>query len=286
MGEGNVDEVIRLAAFADGERGGNPAGVLVGDTLPSDERMRAIAAEVGYSETAFACPAGETEWRVRYFSPESEVPFCGHATIALGAALAAREGEGRFLLRLNRAVISVEGRHGEEGANASLQSPPTRSEPADPALLARVLALFGYVADDLDPSLPPRRASAGAEHLIVALRTRAALAAMDYDLDRGRALMREAGLVTVAFAHERDDGFDVRNAFASGGVFEDPATGAAAAALAGMLRDLGRPAEGTLELVQGEDMGMRSRLYVEYGPEPGASVRVSGSVRTIQHSET
>ena len=49
--------------------------------------MQRIAAEVGYSETAFAMRDGD-RWRVRYFSPEAEVPFCGHATIALGAALA------------------------------------------------------------------------------------------------------------------------------------------------------------------------------------------------------
>ena len=44
----------RIAAFADGAKGGNPAGVLIGDTLPDDSEMRRIAAEVGYSETVFA----------------------------------------------------------------------------------------------------------------------------------------------------------------------------------------------------------------------------------------
>jgi len=76
--------LLRIAAFADADNGGNPAGVMIADTLPDDAEMRRIAAEVGYSETAFAMPVDDA-WRVRYFSPESEVPFCGHATIALGA---------------------------------------------------------------------------------------------------------------------------------------------------------------------------------------------------------
>ncbi len=72
--------VLRIAAFSDGDIGGNPAGVLIADELPNESEMQRIAAEVGFSETAFAAPAG-TGWRVRYFSPESEVPFCGHATL-------------------------------------------------------------------------------------------------------------------------------------------------------------------------------------------------------------
>ena len=80
-------DVQRIAAFSDGPSGGNPAGVVLCDALPAAVRMQAIAAEVGFSETVFAAPAGGG-WRVRYFAPEIEVPFCGHATIALGAALA------------------------------------------------------------------------------------------------------------------------------------------------------------------------------------------------------
>ncbi|RMN33788.1 Phenazine biosynthesis protein [Pseudomonas coronafaciens pv. garcae] len=80
-----TNEILRLAAFSDGDQGGNPAGVWLGASLPDEARMQQIAAEVGFSETVFAVPL-ENGWRVRYFSPLAEVPFCGHATIALGAA--------------------------------------------------------------------------------------------------------------------------------------------------------------------------------------------------------
>ena len=123
-----MTEILRIAAFSDGDVGGNPAGVVIGPHPPEPE-MRRIAAEVGYSETAFAEPIAGG-WRVRYFAPESEVAFCGHATIALGAALARQHGDGRFALLLNDADIQVEGRRSGEHYAAALQSPPTHSSVA------------------------------------------------------------------------------------------------------------------------------------------------------------
>lgn len=277
----SIEDVLRLAAFADGDSGGNPAGVWIGEALPPEEQMQRVATAVGFSETAFAAPRAEG-YRVRYFSPEAEVPFCGHATIALGAVLARREGDGVFPLELNEATISVEGRTDGGRLSATLQSPPTRSESADPAMTEAVLTLFGYRADQLEPSLPPARVHAGADHFLVALSSREALRAMRYDLDAGRRLMNEAGLVTILFVFvEGEQRFHTRNAFASGGVLEDPATGAATAALGGYLRDLGWSHGGAIDVVQGEDMGARSRLYAEIPSERGASVRVSGTVRYL-----
>jgi PhzF family phenazine biosynthesis protein len=160
--ENQAMNLLRIAAFADAGRGGNPAGVLISDRFPAEDEMRRIATEVGYSETAFAMPQGDA-WRVRYFSPASEVPFCGHATIALGAALALAHGNGVYRLILNSAEITVAGESGVDKISAALQSPPTRSEPMSPGLLAEVLELFGYTDDDLDPEVPPARIHGGAD---------------------------------------------------------------------------------------------------------------------------
>ncbi|NIA67673.1 PhzF family phenazine biosynthesis protein [Pelagibius litoralis] len=274
-------EVLRIAAFSDGQNGGNPAGVVIAADLPDEGEMQRIAAEVGFSETAFAAKDGEG-WRVRYFSPESEVPFCGHATIALGAALALQNGDGIYPLVLNAAEITVEGRRDGEIIAGALQSPPTRSAPAKAELVEEALALFGFNQDDLDPRIPPAFAEGGATHLVLALTKRATLSAMSYDLDAGRKLMNAAGLVTIALVYaETEQHFHTRNPFASGGVLEDPATGAATAALAGYLRDIGWPHGGRIEIVQGEDMGMKSRLTAEIPAEPGSSIRVSGAARLM-----
>ncbi len=273
--------VLRFSSFSESGAGGNPAGVLITDKLPDPMEMQRIAAEVGYSETAFAAPM-DGSWRVRYFSPESEVPFCGHATIALGAALALQEGPGVFPLVLNQAKITVEGQLTEAVLAAALQSPPTRSKTPSPELVGEGLALFGYSPDDLDPAIPPAVIHGGADHFVLTLRSREALSAMTYDLAAGRELMIREGWVTILLAYAQTPQlFHTRNPFASGGVYEDPATGAATAAFAGYLRDIAWPHGGAIDVIQGEDMGMRSRLHADIPPTLGSSIRVSGEVRLM-----
>ena len=274
-------DIQRLSAFSNGHEGGNPAGVALLDALPSTAEMQQIAANVGYSETAFAQSVGDG-FRVRYFSPMSEVPFCGHATIALGAALAQAHGNNIFNLTLNEATITVEGTVSNEGIKAALQSPPTNSKAADASLLSAALALFGLQADDLDSRIPPALAHGGADHLVLFLKSRQQLREMNYTLSKGKAFMDKEGLVTVLLGFiESDQLFHTRNAFASGGVLEDPATGAATAALAGYLRDIQWPHGNNINIVQGEDMGSKSLLNATFTDEPGSSIRVSGTVRRI-----
>lgn len=89
--------------------------------------------------------------------------------------------------------------------------------------------------------------------------------------------------IPPALAHgETPRLFHTRNPFASGGVYEDPATAAATAAFAGYLRDIEWPHGGAIDVVQGEDMGMRSLLRAEIPPSKGSSIRVSGTARIVQ----
>jgi PhzF family phenazine biosynthesis protein len=273
--------IQHIAAFSDGLSGGNPAGVSIDEVMPTPTTMQQTARKVGFSETVFAAREGEN-WRTRYFSPQSEVPFCGHATIALGAALALRYGDQVFKLQLNNAMISVEGKREGKLFAAALQSPPTRSKPPSQIFLQHAMDLFDLKTDDLDDKIPPAEIHGGADHLVLALGERTRLAAMRYELEPGRALMDEAGWVTIALVHAQDNRtFNARNAFASGGVIEDPATGAAAAAFAGYLRDLHWPHGGAITITQGEDMGMVSRIHADIPNEPGSSIRVSGTARLM-----
>ena len=273
--------IQRIAAFSQGNHGGNPAGVVFLEEEVNPKDMSQVAAEVGYSETAFAValdPTGKS-WRVRYFSPESEVPFCGHATIALGAALGQRYGEGTYKLTLNDASIAVDA---DGGMMATLTSPPTRSQAISDEELRDTLSLLNLTERDLDPRLPPARIHGGADHILLPLGSRTKLAEMNYDLDQGRSIMRKHGLATVMLAFiEANQAFVARNAFASGGVYEDPATGAAAAALAGYLRDQDWPHGGQFTIRQGEDMGRPSLIRVTLDQTKGAPVLVSGEARVI-----
>lgn len=273
--------VLRLAAFSQNGQGGNPAGVAFFDEMPSAEEMMAIAKEVGYSETAFLVKQNGG-WRVRYFAPQLEIPFCGHATIALGAALGERFGEGTYSLFLNDSQIQVKAEKSAHGMSATLKSPETQSEDAPQEFVDKVLKAFGLEANDIDPRFPIRIASAGARHLILVLNDRKTLAAMNYPFDEVRTLMLSMELITISLLWQESDAvFHSRNAFAAGGVYEDPATGAAAAALAGYLRDIGWKGPSTFTILQGEDMGVPSRLNVTFTPKSGESIAVSGEVRHI-----
>jgi PhzF family phenazine biosynthesis protein len=276
-----VTAIARYSAFTTEPGGGNPAGVVLDASGLDEGGMRAIAAELGYSETAFVTARDGETLTVRYFSPESEVPFCGHATIATAVAFADLHGPGPLHLDTAAGRVEVAVVAGDGGRPvATLTSVPTRVWDAPDADIAEALAALGWAASELDPALPPRYAYAGAGHLVLAAASRARLAALDYDFARLRALLEARELVTLALVHRREGGlvFDARNPFPTGGVVEDPATGAAAAALGAYLRALGLvapPARVTIH--QGDDMGRPSLLVVDIPVGDTAGVSVSGT---------
>lgn len=263
--------IERYAAFTENPSGGNPAGVVLDATGLTDARMLEIAAELGFSETAFVTERAGDRYRVRYFSPLTEIPFCGHATVATAVALG--PGDHLFVTNAGEVPVTV-----DTNRVATLTSvPPTVGELSETDLSA-LLGALNWAAGDLDPALPPRVAYAGAYHPIVAAGSRERLADLEYDVPALKALMTERGWTTIQLVfRDAPDSFDVRDPFPIGGVYEDPATGAAAAALGGYLRELGLVAgDATLRLRQGDDLGRPSRITVQLVPgSPG--VRVSGS---------
>jgi PhzF family phenazine biosynthesis protein len=274
-----MTEILRLAAFTDVPAGGNPAGVVLDATALDGSSMQAIAAEVGYSETAFLTSSGAGRtYDVRYFSPAAEVPFCGHATIATAVALAQRDGAGDLVLNTKAGPVAVRTQADGEDITATLTSVAPHVEPplADDEL-GPALAALRWPAADLDPDLPPRIAYAGARHLILPARTRARLANLDYDFGALKAYMSERDLVTVDLVFREDaKTFHARNPFPVGGVVEDPATGAAAAAFGAYLRALDivtPPARVTIH--QGDDMGRPSLLLVDVDAGDGG-IHVTG----------
>jgi len=279
-----MTEVLRYAAFTTDPAGGNPAGVVLDAAGLDEPGMQAIAAEVGYSETAFLWPTDPAagRYRVRYFSPLAEVAFCGHATIASAVALAQRDGPGALLLDTPAGEIAVRTEEQREVVRASLVSVPTRTRPIAADQLSRLLAALRWSPDDLDPDWPVHIANAGNDHPVLAAATRERLAELDYDFTALGDLMREHRWTTVAlFWPEDERTVHTRDPFPIGGVVEDPATGAAAAAFGGYLRGTGRvPRPRQLLLVQGEDMGRRSELLVDVRPDD-PRVTVSGSATPL-----
>ncbi|MER5866704.1 PhzF family phenazine biosynthesis isomerase [Kitasatospora sp. NPDC002040] len=279
----NAPEVLRYAAFTTDPAGGNPAGVVLDATGLDAAAQLAIAAGLGYSETAFLTP-GPTErsFAVRYFSPLAEVPFCGHATVATAVALADRIGPGELLFQTGAGPVPVSVTAGPDALEATLTSVEPHVLPIPQADVAEALTLLGWAAADLDPSLPARIAYAGARHLVLAAATRERLADLAYDFDGLARFMTDRDLTTLQLVWRESVGvFHVRNPFPVGGVVEDPATGAAAAAFGAYLRTLGETTpDAVLTLHQGHDLGRPGRLRVELRAGD-ARVRVTGAAVAI-----
>ncbi len=270
--------ILRYAAFTETPEGGNPAGVVLDASKLSDEQMQEIAKAVNYSESAFVTQRDQAgEYDVRYFSPEAEVPFCGHATIATGVALAERDGAGPRLFHTKAGEVPVDTSGADGNVTATLTSVVPHVEDVPQELLDAALSALRWTREELDPQLPPRIGFAGARHLIISAKTRERLAGLDYDFDALKQIMLAHDLTTVDLVHREDElTFSARNPFPVGGVVEDPATGAAAAAFGAYLRELGLvTAPATVTVHQGVDMGRPSLLTIEIAADR-PEIRVSG----------
>jgi len=268
--------LYRLSAFTTSPDGGNPAGVWVGDQLPTPAEMQRIATDVGFSETAFVVPDAGLHRTVRYYSPAAEVAFCGHATIAAGVLLGELNGEADYQFDTRPGMVPVSVRSENGMPSAALTSVDPEQEPIDSERLREYLLALGWDASELDPAVPPVKAFGGAWHLVLAARSADRLDRLAYEFEQLKSLMLEDGLTTVQMIWRESPGVvHARNPFPVGNVVEDPATGAAAAALGGYLRDA-RLVDPPVRILirQGEAMGRPSRLIVDI-PENGG-IRVSG----------
>ncbi|PWU50729.1 phenazine biosynthesis protein PhzF [Micromonospora globispora] len=273
-------EILRYAAFSADPAGGNPAGVVLDATGVSDAEMLRVAADIGYSETAFLVPHGNGRFEVRYFSPLAEVPFCGHATIASAAAYAQRHGPGVLHFDTRAGLVEVSTDVTPDGTiTATLISVQPQTKPIAASDLAALLEALGWAPGDLDATLPPRVAFAGAWHPVVAAANRQRLADLDYDMNALATLMAQRDWTTIDLVwRESSQVFHSRNPFPPGGVVEDPATGAAAAAFGGYLRELGLVAPPvTVTMHQGQDLGRPSVLTIGIPAEPRTGIAVTGT---------
>ena len=183
--------------------------------------------------------------------------FCVHATIAATVAIAERDGPGQLGFRHSHRPGPSPDPPGPGRADRDADQRPYPHPPAQAAELDAALAALHWRGADLDPRHPAHVAYAGNDHLILAVRDRARLATLDYDYPALETLMARHGWTTAHLVQAESPAvFHARDPFPPGGVVEDPATWAAAAAFGGYLRALALvDLPGRVTILQGEDMG-------------------------------
>ena len=263
--------------FTDTRFGGNQLAVLPEAEGLSSEQMQKIAREFNYSESTFVLPAeAGHDRRVRIFTPPREVPFAGHPNIGTAFVLASMGALGpldeavtvAFEEEAGLVPVAIERR--EEGRIwCELRAPQSLS--LGPAIPVEDAAAAVSLApeDILTTAHAPQVASVGLPFVIAELKDADALKRARPDLAgferllAGGADTGDVLLYVHAFAGSSDD-FDIRaRMFAPmDGIPEDPATGSANCALAGLLTRLDEAAEGdfTWRIAQGVEMGRPSLL--------------------------
>ena len=293
-------DFVTSDVFTDRIFGGNPLAVFPDGRGLDDATMQRIARELNLSETVFVLPpetAAQTR-RLRIFTPSMELPFAGHPTIGTAIILAetgALESEGPWDIVLGENVGPVPVRivaTPGAAATATLSSarlPTAVAGERDPAILAALLGL--PLAAVADAALPPAAYGAGVPFTIIPLASREALAAIRFDIGLWHRHLAASAAPHVypIFLDDPQQGrrLSVRMFAPAMGIAEDPATGAAAVALAGYLADHQEPAgptrEISWEIFQGDDMGRPSRIVLEADLEAGrlSAVRVGGNAVTV-----
>ncbi len=270
--------VLRYASYTHGQKGGNPAGVVLDAEGLTGAEMLKLAKDVGYAGSAFLT---ETDtpgaYNVRYFSPLTELAFCGPATVAAAVALAERAGPGDVALRSRVGIVGISTRLTEAGLAATLTSAPTTTRPATDTEVEETLRALRWGPDDVDANYPAHVARAGTDHLLLAASNRQRLAARHDDDPALRVLLDKHGFTSAyLFAAETLTRFHARS---PGGMVDDLAV----AAFGGYLRELGLvPIPRQVIVLTGYDIGAPSRLLVDLAAA-SASVRVTGTASQLHH---
>jgi trans-2,3-dihydro-3-hydroxyanthranilate isomerase len=258
--------------------GGNQLAVFPAAASLESRTMQAIARELNLSETVFVLPPDDPAHtrRLRIFTPGSELPFAGHPTVGTAFVLASigavklagtttsvvfEEGVGPVRVRIE----TEGGRPTYCGFTAA--SLPEFGPPPPP--LEEIAAVLSLRVDEIrTEGLFPRGASCGVPFFFVPLRDEDVLRRARPDLavwTRSFSSWWAPQLYPFVVKHARGPDIRARMFAPAFGIPEDPATGSAAAALAGYLSAAQPPGSGTLRWVveQGIEMGRPSRMHVE-----------------------
>ncbi|MCI0706256.1 MAG: PhzF family phenazine biosynthesis protein [Ignavibacteriae bacterium] len=273
--------------FTDKVFGGNPLAVFPNAERLRPELMPLLARELNISECAFAFPPSDSshELKLRIFTPTRELPFAGHPTVGTACVLAEtgriQTRDGKTSITFEEAVgpiqITISTESGKPTAKFSVAQLPEFGPPAPPAQdIANMLGLSPDIL--LTNLLPPTAVSCGVPYMFIEIPSAKHLAQVQLDLALWRKILANFWAPHV-YVIARDSNPEIVYArmFAPAlGIQEDPATGAAASALAGLLGMADREIDKRFrwKIHQGVEMGRPSLIEVDANKQNGKITEV------------
>ena len=258
--------------FTDKQFGGNQLAVITDARGLTDIQMQQIAREFNFSESTFVFPPEEGHTRkVRIFTPATEVPFAGHPNIGTAFVLASSGELGAFnesteiVFEEKAGFVPITlNRLDDESIWCELEAPQKTSLGSTVSVEAVAAALSLTSSDIIVDNHPPRVASVGLPFLIAELRDISALERARINPEGFEKIAEQGITPDIHIYIQSNDDFDIRaRMFAPlDGVPEDPATGSANCALAGLLSSNSELKSGKFawRIAQGVEMGRPSLL--------------------------
>lgn len=265
---------------------GNPVAVVLDGTGLDDATMQAFANWANLSETTFVLPATTpaADYRLRIFTPGSELPFAGHPTLGsahaiLEAGLAAPRS-GRLVQECAVGLITVDVGGDAAERILTLTMPPARVTSLPEAEVMELQAILGHA---LFEGAPPAMVDAGTRWVVAQMPSVEALLSLTPDMARSAAFERRlrATGVTLFAPHDGEPArIEVRSFAPSCGIQEDPVCGSGNGSVALFRSDRGLlPAGGTRYLAaQGRCVGRDGRIHLTV--DAGGQVQVGGACVT------
>jgi trans-2,3-dihydro-3-hydroxyanthranilate isomerase len=273
---------VTLDVFTDRRFAGNPLAVVLDAEQLDTAAMQAIAHEFNHPETVFVSTPGDPAHRarIRIFTPRRELPFAGHPTVGTAVLLGLRDdgGAGRDIVleeEIGAVRCTLETSAGAGGrARFAIPQLPTEAGPVpDDAIVA---AALGLVPAEIGESRPARW-SAGMPFTFVPVTSRAGVERCRPDLASFDSAFGAGGAAYVVCRQTVEPGHSFHaRMFAPGmGVPEDPATGSAAAAFAGLLASHLPDGTHAIAIEQGYEMGRPSLIRLVAVVEAGRVLSAS-----------
>jgi len=282
----------KVNAFTDSSKGGNPAGVVLNSPKLTDKQMASVTKQLKVSETAFVFPSFKADFMIRFFTPETEVDLCGHATIAAFFIMASEgifPGNRNIIVKqeTKAGVLPVSVEFSDDGEVDRVMM--TQKKPIFKDIYLDISDIAGSLnisKEEIDDSFPKQAVSTGLFTFPVCIKSFDTLKTIKPDFEKIKKICNKLNvgsfhLFTFDTLEPRSV-YHARNFAPVYAINEDPVTGTANGAVCSYLIINKIIEERNLICEQGDIIGRPGRVYVEINND---IVRVGGRAKIVEEKE-